>query len=134
MFMPCSTKERYYTRFSSLANFFVKFWEVHSGLDYVIFTKERECKHTAKQRDKVDESSNYIISNAVKGKKIIICDDLLTTGKSLSSYSKELKNSGAEVVGAIFLAKTVRLPSNTKVIWKFWAQFFFHKFIKYLKS
>lgn len=124
MFMPCSTEERYYERFSSLAHFFYKFQGVHSGLNYIIFTGERECKHRTQKRDEIDESSNYVISEAVKGKKVIVVDDLLTTGQSLFSYVEHLKKSGAEVVGAIFLAKTFLLPSNTKIKWQVWKQFF----------
>lgn len=124
MFMPCSTQERYHTRFSPLAKFFFKFRGVQSGLAYITFTDEREPKHTARQRDKIKENSNYIISEAVRGRKVIIVDDLLTTGKSLTSYAKNLKKSGAEIIGAIFLAKTFQLPSEAKVKWVIWKHFF----------
>lgn len=124
MFMPCSTEKRYYERFSSLARFFYKSHGVHSGLSYIIFTGERECKHRALKRDEIDENSNYTISKSVKGKKVIIVDDLLTTGQSLFSYAECLKESGAEVVGAIFLAKTFLLPSDKKVKWTIWKQYF----------
>jgi len=124
MFMPCSTEERYYTRFKTLADFFYKFRGVQSGLDYIIFTGERKSKHTSQQRDKINESSNYIISDAVRGKKVIIVDDLLTTGSSLSSYAKQLKSSKAEVIGAIFLAKTFLLPSEARVKWIVWKHYF----------
>ena len=118
--MPCSTQKHYYNRFSSLAYFFLKFRGVQSGIDYISFTGERESKHTSQQRNKIEESSNYIINTNLTGKKIIIVDDLLTTGKSLSSYAKKLKDSGAEIAGAIFLAKTFLLPTNAKVKWIVW--------------
>ncbi len=124
MFMPCSTQKHYYNRFSSLAYFFLKFRGVQSGIDYISFTGERESKHTSQQRNKIEESSNYIINTNLTGKKIIIVDDLLTTGKSLSSYAKKLKDSGAEIAGAIFLAKTFLLPTNAKVKWIVWKHFF----------
>lgn len=124
MFMPCSTQERYHTRFSRLAMFFLKFRGVKSGLTYITFTNDREPKHTSRQRHKIKENSNYIINEAIKGQKVVIVDDLLTTGKSLSSYTKKLRKSGAEVIGAIFLAKTFLLPSETKVKFVVWKHFF----------
>lgn len=123
MFMPCSTEYRYRERFSSLARFFLKFRDVHSGLNYIIFTGERECKHTAQRRNEVDESSNYMISESVKGRKVVIVDDLLTTGQSLFTYAEHLEASGAEVIGAIFLAKTFLLPSDFKVKWVVWKEY-----------
>lgn len=122
MFMPCSSKTRYLERFSSLDRFFLKFRDVHSGLDYIKFTGERKSKHMAQKRDEIDETSNYIISAAVKGEDVIVVDDLLTTGHSLLTYVKCLENSGANVVGAIFLAKTFMLPSDFKVKWVVWKQ------------
>lgn len=125
MFMPCSTETRYYNRFISLSRYFSKYHRVYSGFNYIDFTSERECKHTAQKRDEVDEGSNYIISDYVKGKKVIIVDDLLITGQSLSSYADRLKDSGAEVIGAIFLAKTFLPPSDFKVKWTIWKELLF---------
>lgn len=122
MFMPCSTEERYRERFSSLADFLLKFRGVHSGLDNILFIGDRECKHLAEKRDEIDEGSNYIIRNDVKGKNVVIVDDLITTGDSLENYAKRLEASGAEVVGAIFLAKTFELPSERRVKWVVWKQ------------
>ena len=122
MFMPCSTEERYRERFASLSCFLLKFKGVCSGLDYILFTSDRGCKHLAQKRD---EGSNYIVSGDVKGKKVIICDDLLTTGHSLLTYAESLREAGAEVVGGIFLAKTFMVPSAFRVKWVVWKQILF---------
>lgn len=100
--MSCSIQERYYTRFVSLSDFFLKFRGVRSGIDYITFTGKRESKQTALQRDKVDECSNYIISENVREKAVVMFDDLLMTEKSLYSYTKNLERSGAKVASAIF--------------------------------
>ena len=125
MYMPCSTESRYRERFSSLDCFFSKFKDVHSGMDYILFSGERECKHTTRKRDEIDECSNYTVSEAVNGKRVVICDDLLTTGRSLCSYAECLRESGAEVVGAIFLAKTFMVPSDFRIKWVIWKQILF---------
>lgn len=124
MFMPCSTEARYRERFASLDYFFLNFRGVHSGLNYIKFTGERECKHMAQKRDEIDENSNYVISTDVKEKNVIIVDDLLTTGHSLLAYVKCLESSGANVIGGIFLAKTFKVPSDFKVKWVVWKQIF----------
>lgn len=123
MFMPCSTEERYHERFSSLANIFPKFRGVYSGFDYISFVGDRKCKHLVENRNDINESSNYIISDDIKGKKVVIVDDLLTTGSSLKSYADRLEGYGAEVVGAIFLAKTFMLPSDSRIKWTVWKSF-----------
>lgn len=46
-------------------------------------------------------------SNTFSGKNILIIDDLLTTGATVSQAAAELKKAGAETVGVLTLAITV---------------------------
>ena len=45
------------------------------------------------------------------GKEVIVVDDILTTGKSLQDFSKEVEADGGKVVGAIFAAETFKMPN-----------------------
>jgi ComF family protein len=45
----------------------------------------------------------------VKGRRIILIDDVLTTGSTVSECSKVLKKAGAE---AVFVATVARVPGN----------------------
>lgn len=119
VFMPCSTSRRYYKRFSGIAAFLETSGYAESGLDLISITEDRESKHTAKKRSTVN-TANYVMSTALRGKKVVIFDDLLTTGGSLVTYAYNLERAGAEIAGAVFLARTFQMPSSVKVKWIVW--------------
>lgn len=63
----------------------------------------------ARMADNVGErvlERNYRITGDIKGKEIVIADDVLTTGRSVANYKEEIKRCGGKVV-AIFYGKTV---------------------------
>ena len=119
VFMPCSTSERYYRRFAKIALYLEYQGYAMSGLHLIEIIRNRESKHTAAQRSSVD-TANYSMSLALQGKKVVIVDDLLTTGSSLAGFARNLERIGAEVIGAVFLARTFQVPSWTKVRWTVW--------------
>lgn len=51
-------------------------------------------------------------SDKIKGKRIILLDDVYTTGSTIESCAKELKEKGAENVLGITLAKVVKKMNN----------------------
>lgn len=44
----------------------------------------------------------------IAGKRILLLDDIMTTGSTLDECAKELKNAGAEAVIAVTIARTAR--------------------------
>ena len=122
VFMPCSTSERYYRRFAKIARYLERHGYAISGLHLIEIIRNRESKHTAAQRSSVD-TANYSMSLALQGKKVVIVDDLLTTGSSLVGFARNLERIGAEVIGAVFLARTFQVPSWTKVRWMVWKRY-----------
>lgn len=59
--------------------------------------------------------------DGLRGKRVVIVDDLLTSGDSLLEYAHNLERVGAIVTGAVFLARTFRMPSPAtvrRVVWK----------------
>ena len=119
VFMPCSTARRYYKRFSGIAAFLEKEGYARSGLYLIRITEDRESRHTASRRSAVD-TNNYVMSTELRGKRVVICDDLLTTGDSLFGYARNLERCGAEVAGAVFLARTFLVPSSSGILWVVW--------------
>lgn len=119
VFMPCSTARRYYRRFGGLAAFLENEGYARSGLHLVRVTEDRESKHTASRRSAVG-TNNYVMSTELRGKRVVICDDLLTTGGSLCDYARNLKRCGAEVAGAVFLARTFQVPPLSGIRWAAW--------------
>ena len=110
VFMPCSNQSKYLTRFSRLNN--ALSYEEKYSLTYL---EARESKHNIKDRDKVNADSNIIINADIVGKKVVIIDDVITTGSSIKEHAEELGKYGVEVVGVVCLAKTVKYPEKIEI-------------------
>ena len=110
MFMPCSNWIKYGQRFKRLDWYSTTHRkELTSGLYDVDVHSERESLHECKGSERILER-NYNITGDIKGKRIIIVDDVFTSGQSLTDYKEEIERCGGEVVAAIFYGKTVTVP------------------------
>ena len=110
MFMPCSNWIKYGQRFKRLDWYITTHRkELTSGLYDVDVHSERESLHEYKGSERILER-NYNITGGIKGKRIIIVDDVFTSGQSLTDYKEEIERCGGEVVAAIFYGKTVTVP------------------------
>ena len=110
MFMPCSNWIKYGRRFKRLDWYITTHRkELTSGLYDVDVHSERESLHECKGSERILER-NYNITGDIKGKRIIIVDDVFTSGQSLTDYKEEIERCGGEVVAAIFYGKTVTVP------------------------
>lgn len=111
MFMPCSNWIKYGQRFKRLDWYITTNRnELTSGLYDVDVHSERESLHECKGSERILEK-NYNITGGIKGKRIIIVDDVFTSGQSLTDYKEEIERCGGEVVAAIFYGKTVTVPA-----------------------
>lgn len=110
MFMPCSNWIKYGQQFKRLDWYITTHRkELTSGLYDVGVHSERESLHECKGSERILER-NYNITGGIKGKRIIIVDDVFTSGQSLTDYKEEIERCGGEVVAAIFYGKTVTVP------------------------
>lgn len=110
MFMPCSNWIKYGQRFKRLDWYITTHRkELTSGLYDVDVHSERESLHECKGSERILER-NYSITGDIWGKRIIIVDDVFTSGQSLTDYKEEIERCGGEVVAAIFYGKTVTVP------------------------
>lgn len=110
MFMPCSNWIKYGQRFKRLDWYITTHRkELTSGLYDVDVHSERESLHECKGSERILER-NYNITGDIKGKRIIIVDDVFTSDQSLTDYKEEIERCGGEVVAAIFYGKTVTVP------------------------
>ena len=111
MFMPCSTQRKYWKRFKAMADYVHdEYPELVCGISYVRYTGERERLHLQKGRENVELEKNYFFKEDLAGKEVLVVDDILTTGKSLQDFRKEVEADGGKVVGAIFAAETFKMP------------------------
>lgn len=112
MFMPCSNYIKYAQRFKRLDWYITTHRpNLTSGLYDVDVFEPRESLHEAKGGDNRILERNYRITGNIAGKEIIIIDDVLTTGQSVTAYKEEIERCGGKVVAAIFYGKTVATPS-----------------------
>ena len=125
MFMPCSNWIKYGQRFKRLDWYIGKHRrELTSGLYDVDVFDERESLHEAKGGEERILERNYRITGDIKGKEVIIIDDVMTTGQSVADYKEEIERCGGKVVAAIFYGKTVTVPPLFLVKLNVWSDFY----------
>ena len=115
IFMPCSSEQAYYSRFSALARSLSKRYNYNTDIDAIQYTNSRSSKHRSHNRDAIELSSNIVISPKIIGKEVIIIDDVITTGTSLQQFTKELHTYGVTIKAAVFLAQTAKYPTEKEL-------------------
>lgn len=94
-----------------------------SGLYDIDVFEPRECLHEAIGHENRILERNYRILGDIKGKEVIIVDDVLTTGQSMSDYKREIERCGGKVVAAIFYGKTITMPHPLIVKLEVWGDY-----------
>lgn len=56
--------------------------------------------------DNGERARNYFFTKDIKGQRIIVFDDIVTSGASIDTFCKALEEEGAEVVAVLTLAAT----------------------------
>lgn len=79
--------------------------------DFLVRTKHTKPQIELKQKDREQNLKNVFTVNEkyfeeVKGKKILLLDDVMTTGATLENCAKILKKQGARKVVVLTLART----------------------------
>ena len=115
IFMPCSSEQSYYNRFSTLARSLSKRYNYNTAIDAIQYTDTRKSKHRSQNRDAIESASNIVISPKIIGKQVIIIDDVITTGNSLRQFAKELRTYGVTIKAAVFLAQTAKYPTDKEL-------------------
>ena len=115
IFMPCSSEQTYYSRFSTLARSLSKRYNYNTAIDAIQYTDTRKSKHRSQNRDSIESASNIVISPKIIGKQVIIIDDVITTGSSLHQFAKELRTYGVIIKAAVFLAHTAKYPTEKEL-------------------
>lgn len=131
MFMPCSNWIKYGQRFKRLDWYIGKHRpDLTSGLYDVDVFESRESLHEAKGAENRILEWNYRIVRNIKGKEIIIIDDVLTTGQSVTDYKEEIERCGGKVVAAIFYGKTATIPPLFLIKARVWGNHLIHAIVK----
>lgn len=107
---PAANSKKYTKRFSRFASKVSQGAKVQNGNDHLFIYGERTAKHL--NADHVSESFDYKVAldrEYFNGKKVIIFDDVITSGATANEFASQLAECGAQVMGAMFLARTKRM-------------------------
>lgn len=79
-----------------------------NGFDYIAVKGSRKRAHVTGDYELATNIKHYVHINHVyfRGKKVLVIDDIYTTGQSSRSFIAAMEAAGADVVMAMFLAKT----------------------------
>lgn len=80
-------------------------------LDAVIRTKQTESQRTKDAKERFENMKNsfkVVKPELIKNKKVLIVDDVFTTGATCNSLAKELLKSGAKQVKCLTLCNTTK--------------------------
>lgn len=99
---------RGYNQTELIANIISKKVEIISGnnvLEKVKKTKTQSCLKKEERKNNVENS--YVVKSVdkVKNKKVILFDDIYTTGATVNEISKKLKEAGVKKILVLVIAK-----------------------------
>jgi len=103
--IPASTKEKTETRFRRFCEVYCSGTRINNGYGLITVKENREAKHLADDRDSINILDTIEFGN-VRGKRILLFDDIYTTGKSFTRVVRKLISLGAREVVGLFLGKT----------------------------
>jgi ComF family protein len=100
-------RQRGYNQSSLLAKLLANYFKI-SFKDGIIYEKEERISQTKllKQKRQQNVKGIFIVKERLEGKKIILIDDIFTTGATAKECATALKEKGAQTVTIITLAKT----------------------------
>lgn len=93
-----SAHERRYRTFMELVS---SRTNIRNGYNLVDVNSSRKEVHCGGSRD----VKNYVCSEELTGRKVILFDDVHTTGQSFAHFAADLERQGCEVIQGIFLAQ-----------------------------
>lgn len=107
--IPASSDYAYRRRFKRFSQMLCCLTGAIDGFSMVTVKQKRERRHVAGAE--VDLMGNTCIDSRISGRKVLVIDDICTTCKSADEFIDGLREAGAEVKMAMFLAKTKRYRS-----------------------
>ena len=78
------------------------------GFPHVFVSEDSKPIHFKKRNSECSALDNIIVDAPFfKNKKVILFDDIITTGKTIDKMRDIMESCGAKVIGSVFLAKTI---------------------------
>ena len=102
--IPASCQQTYTRRFKRFSSNVCAMTGAENGFEHIKVIGKREKVHIC--GDHATEDNVWIDEDFFKGKKILLIDDICTTGKTSDAFREKMEQAGAHVRMAMFLAKT----------------------------
>ena len=77
-----------------------------NGYEMMEMQGSRTALHMTKSRTRKRDKLRVTFKRCLKGMKIILFDDIVTSSKTMMAFAKMLTDMGAIIIGALFLSKT----------------------------
>lgn len=105
--VPASCQRTYIRRFRRFSKALCQVCGAIDGFPFVSVEGKRDKAHIIKGEPSQRQLSNVTIDTAaVKGRKVVIIDDICTTCRTANIFISMMQEAGADVRLALFLAKT----------------------------
>ena len=99
--IPASTAEKTAARYEEFAKIVTQATGMENGYDHIAVVMDQEHLEDS-------HLPQYTIDLAFfKGRKVLLFDDIMSTGGSVNKFALHMKEMGADVVAAVVLGKTV---------------------------
>ena len=104
--IPASTRERQRKRFPVVCYYLSEWLGITDGFKTIWIEEDRE-QLKGKGKDKDILRNLQFTRRYIRGKNVVLLDDVLTTGESFRQLQRKMKQLGALSVIGVFLGKTV---------------------------
>lgn len=103
--VPASTQKNNWLRYCEFSMMLCRRTGMTDAFDHIFMQANRKAKHEGGIR-----KDNYYLDGAFfSGRFVLMFDDVVTTGKSLRSAARQLKEVGAFVMGAYSIARSIKI-------------------------
>jgi len=106
--VPCASMSQYRFRFAYFCAVVSKTLGQENGLQHVEIVGKRTAAHRSAGHNVVCEDDYNVIIDGdfFKGRKVVVVDDVISSGRTADDFANQLTELGAIVKGGIFFART----------------------------
>ncbi len=106
--IPASTTAAHVRRWKRFSSELCRLTGAVNGFDRVQVSGSRKRAHVTGDYELCTNIKHYVHIDAdwFRGKKVLVIDDIYTTGQSSSAFIDAMQAVGADVLGALFLGRT----------------------------
>ena len=108
--IPASTKVANVRRWKRFSEMLCRLTGAVDGFDHIRVSGSRKRAHVTGEYELATNIKHYvhIDDDFFRGRKVIVIDDIYTTGRSSQAFIGAMEAAGSTVVMAVYLAKTKR--------------------------